>query len=98
MGLGAMPRRQYEATWLGFPMKQVSLVTVGKQQPTEGYGVRLTAIQSSPSRTPHLSWYVAHSRSLTVPALTVCIAPTFLAHHATDSWPKISYIHGSVHE
>ena len=35
MGLGAMPRRQCEATWFGFPMKQVSLVTVGKQQPTE---------------------------------------------------------------
>lgn len=31
MGLGAMPRRQYEATWLGFPMKQVSLVTLTVQ-------------------------------------------------------------------
>ena len=54
IGLDAMPRRQYEATWLGFPMKQVSLVTVGKLRHLDEYRRNiLTAFRSSPFRTLH---------------------------------------------
>ena len=54
MDLEAMPRRQYEATWLGFPMKQVSLVTVGKQRSFDEYRTHiLTAFLSSPFKILH---------------------------------------------
>ena len=42
MGPEAMPRRQYEATWLGLPMKQVSLVTVGKLRHLDEYKRKIT--------------------------------------------------------
>ena len=32
------------------------------------------------------------------PTLTLFSASTLLTHHATDSWPKIPYLHGCFHE
>ena len=98
MGLGVMPRRQYEATWLGLPMKQVSLVTVGKQQPFGQSRNILTALKLTVQNSALI--LVCHSESTcskTCPD-SLPLASTLLTHHATDSRPKISYIHSSVHE